>query len=262
MKRMARHLTMLAAVAVTVAGLTAATATAPAEAAACSATKRTTVKLSASGYHRVYLYKTDYKGNTTSTYRVVRTANVGAPTIVITTCKSSKTGKWKVLESSFTNHWYDVTVKESAKSVQVTPREGDRGWGTFAVGVSASKIKFKVDKCVQDPAPISVLGVAHGVLGLPIPVKSPYAVAMWIADKLLPAAPAGEYRCGEMTNTSFNFSITASGKNAGKVKLTGAKTVSGRATLVKPKYYCGGGVGQFQSVCQVIEKEVVTVKRP
>jgi hypothetical protein len=260
MTRMARPLTMLAVVALTVAGLT--TATAPAEAAACSATRSTTVKLSASGYDRVYVQKTDYKGNTTSTYRVARTANVGAPTIVVTTCKSSKTGKWKVLESSFTNHWYDVTVTESAKSVQVTPRSGDRGWGVFALGVSTSQIKFKINKCVQDPAPISVLGVTHGVLGLPIPVKSPYAVAMWIVDKLLPAAPAGEYRCGQMTSTSFDFTITTSGKDAGKVKLTGDKTVSGSAAVAKPKYYCGDGVGKFQSVCQVIEKEVVTVARP
>jgi len=251
----ARHVALSLVFALTTIGLTG-LSTPAAEAVACSAHRTTTIKLTAAGVHTRYVREVTSDGKVKIIgSRTVREAKVGSPVVVVTTCKSPKTKKWSILIASFTDKFFDVTVEDAPTSVTVKPRTGDYGWGVFARGVAKKSIPLGIRKCVQDPAPLSVLGVVHGVLGLPIPLKSGYAVGVYVLDKVLPAAPQGEYRCANMANTSMKLLIGATKSlHPGKVYVNTASVVG--EALTEKSYNCNIG-----SVCTLVNHEVVTVRR-
>jgi hypothetical protein len=251
----AKHVTMFLVFALTTAGLTS-LSTSTAEAKACSTHKVTTIKLTAKGVHTRYVREVTWDGKVKiEGMRTIRKANVGAPKIAVTTCKSPKTGKWSILRASFTDKLYDLTMEEEPTSVTMKPRTGDYGWGVFARAVKKNAIALRISKCVKDPAPLSVLGVVHGLLGLPIPLKSGYAVGLYVVDKALPAAPEGQYRCATMDDESMTLSIGGNrSAHPGKVYVN-TSSVAGKA-LTEKSYNCN-----INSVCTLTNQEIVTVRR-
>jgi hypothetical protein len=253
----AKPLTLLVALATVTVGLAVPSAI-PAYAAACSATKTTTLNLRGSTETWVSLVAAQEDGSKPHLIYMdtKRSISLGAPTVTITTCKSPKTGKWSVLVASFANHMTDLKVYENNSGVvQAEPVDGtlNYGVGIFAKGVTKkSQIRVRLRKCTQDPAPLSALGVAHGVLSLPLPIPFGYAVGAWIAEKALPAAPSGKFHCGDLGTKDLKFSISSSGKV--KVTTTG---VHGTATVTDKPFAC-----YYREVCTHTTTDEVIVRKP
>lgn len=227
----------------------------PSVAASCSATRSATLSLSATGqkvYH--YVRMTDSSHVETGGWRTLAgPVNIGAPHVAVTTCKNPSTGRWSILQGTPVNHFYHLTVTESASNgVRAVPRSGGYGWGVFAKQVTTSALKLQIRRCVSSPGTPSVLGVAHGVLGLPLPIKSIYAVGAWILDKVLPAAAdRTKYYCGDMGTVDFPIAVS---QTTG-VPAFSSTTRSGTATWRQPHLPC------YIMYCSDVWVDTVTVRR-
>lgn len=172
--------------------------------------------------------------------------------MTITTCKSPTTGKWRVLVASFTNHMKDLKVYEKAGKAHAEPVSGKYGLGVFAKGITGSKVKIVLSKCLQEPAPITALGVVKGLLGLPLPVKTSYAIGFWVLDKALPEAPEGEFTCGDLGTKNLKFSINK--KSGTATMTTGSVKGSAKVKKVTQCYY--------REVCTRTTTDELIVRKP
>jgi len=254
MFRVGKPVTMFLVFVMTTVGLTSVGTPAAEAKGACLDTAITTLKLRGSTTTTVSLIaKSIDDGKERLVYvDTTRSLSTGAPTVTITTCKSPTTHKWKVLVASFANQMKDLKVYEKGGKAHAEPVSGKYGLGVFAKGITGSKVKIVLTKCLQEAAPLTVLGVVKELLGLPIPLKTSYAVGIWVLNKALPEAPAGEFTCGNLGTKNLKFSIN---KKSGKATMT-TGSVKGSAK-VKKVFQC-----YYREVCTQTTTDELIVRKP
>ncbi|HJW76226.1 MAG TPA: hypothetical protein VJ787_11270 [Thermoleophilia bacterium] len=184
-------------------------------ATACADARTSTMYLT--GRANEYQYETDisYSGVITTLPRqpVRENVNTGYAAVTVTGCKDPVTGKWSALsysvEQLLTQRDLDLNIARD----QVTPRphEGDRGFGVFVKRTTADRVEISSVVCREKPAPITWLGVAKFVTGLPIFKSNALGIGMWVFNVSLPEGPDATYPCGELGSESIPWSFTDDG---------------------------------------------------
>ncbi|MDO5711279.1 MAG: hypothetical protein Q4P32_06015 [Micrococcales bacterium] len=180
-------------------------------------TRSATLKLSASGEKETYWTHVTSDGSLHSDRwaPLRKPTNIGAPTVTVTTCRNTATGRWSLHSFTAANTLKDLSAKTvSGRRVDIDPRTPGYGWGVFTRGIKDSILTLEVARCVKNPATIADLGVAKGFGGLPLPGKRSYRVGSAIADTPLPAAPKGSASCGDMGRVTVPLLVNAAGMPA------------------------------------------------
>jgi hypothetical protein len=217
---------------------------APAQAASCYKTKKSTVYLHGVGNEYEFLTHYTQSGQVVVDPREYYRKNVkvGNVSVTILACKKNKKAAWKTLDYSTSTNLKDLTLVISGKKVKVIPAKNGRGFGLMVTRVTAKKVEFKPLMCVKKPAKLTFLGVVKFVTGLPLPVSPSKAVGLYVANNALPSSD-GKYQCGllgKVTGVPYTFTS----KGVAKLKMPSTKhyLFNRRATWTEAcpnDRYCG-----------------------
>ena len=215
-----------------------------AQAAACSATKSST--LSVHGIANEYEFLTHYtqSGQVVVDPREHLRTNVktGSVSVNILACKNPKTKKWSALTYSVSTDLRDLDLVIKRGKVYPRPADGDRGFGVMVPRLTKTRLEIEPLLCRKEPAKASFLGVLKFVTGLPIPVSPSKAVGLYVINNALPEKD-GTYACGLLGKvTGIPWSFNSKGQARLKMPKTGHYLFSRRATwtaLCPPDLYCG-----------------------
>ena len=189
-------------------------AQAPAQAAACSATKSSTVHLHGIANESEFLTHYTESGQVVidPRYYTWKNGKTGSVSVTIMACKNPTTGKWSALTWSTSTDLKDLELRISGTKVTPVPvrKDSDRGFGTMVRRVTGNRVEFEPLMCRKEPTKASVLGVAKFVTSLPIPVSPTKAVGLYAVNNALPERD-GTYSCGllgAVTAVPYKFSST------------------------------------------------------
>jgi hypothetical protein len=207
-----------------------------ANAAACSATRNSTMYVT--GRANQYMYETFISSSgavTTSPRRFVRKGvNTGYAAITVFGCKNPRTGRWSALGYKVDDVQNDLDLIRVRNKVAPRPHVGDRGFGVFVRRTTANRVEISSVVCRVKPAPLNFLGAAKFISGLPIPIKDPrLVIGQWIVNQALPSGPGPTYPCGELGAASIPWSFSKSGV----------------AQLHVPGHYLHYGTATWQEAC-------------
>jgi hypothetical protein len=190
-----------------------------ASAAGCSSTKKSSMSFSgtAKTVETVHVYS-DGIEKIIGTKTLRNTFKTGTTTVTVTACKNS--GKWKVLTYAVDRRFPDLTLTvNNGKITGIKPSGGKyQGFGAVTTRLTTTTIDNYGLVCGVSPQPLTILGVLHDILKLPLPGPYGVSVGAFIADKLIPGAQSGtKYKCGEMTD---NLNLPWKFNSAGVVSLS------------------------------------------
>lgn len=215
-----------------------------AEAAACSATKSSTVSLH--GIANEYEFLTHYtqSGQVVVDPREYYRKNVktGSVSVTILACKNPKTRKWAPLNYTVSTDLRDLTLVIKGKKVTPRPADDEIGFGTMVSRVTSNRVEFQPLVCRRKPAKLSFLGALKFVTGLPIPAGKAVSIGLYLGSNALPE-DKDTYPCGLLgAVTKVPYSLNSKGVAQLKMPRTKHYLYSRRATwqtVCPPDRYCG-----------------------
>ncbi len=222
----------------------------PASAAGCSTTRTTTMYVTGRASQTEFHTYIDRSGVTTTSPRTTLRAsvNTGYEAVRVVGCKDASTGAWRAIDTSMQIVPRDLTLTLSGTSVTARPAYGNVGYGVMVSSVSSSAVAVRAVACKKAASTITALGVARGVTGLPFPGRPVVTLPLYAVNKLLPAAPAPRYYCGQLGSTvAIPWSFSSTGVATLRMPTSGQYVRNGRATYqtVCSFYtYCGTSMDQ------------------
>jgi hypothetical protein len=215
-----------------------------AQAAACSATRSSTVSIH--GIANEYEVLTHYTrgGQVVADPRQHLRSNVntGSVSVTILACMNPRTKTWAPLTYAVSTDLRDLDLFIKHKTVTPLPADGDRGFGVMVGRVTRNRVEIQPLVCARKPTKASVLGVVKFVTGLPLPVSLPKEVGLYVVNNALPEQNA-TYACGLLGKvTAIPLSLSSEGKARLSMPTTGHYLFFRRATWTEAgcfDYYCG-----------------------
>lgn len=222
----------------------------PASASGCSTTRNSAMYVTGRASQTEFMTYIDRSGVITTSPRTTlrSTVDTGYERITVVGCKDATTGAWRALYASMAVTPYDLALTLSGSSVTARPRSGDIGYGVMVDSVSSSAVNLHAVACNKVARPVSALGVARGVTSLPLPVSYVKTLTVYAVNKLLPAAPASRYYCGQLGGAvAIPWSFSSTGVATLHLPTSGQYVRTGRATyqnVCSAYTYCGTSIDQ------------------